>query len=88
MGYEVISKAGNGGLLEPLGLINFGSCSEKNKCDETNSGCNSGCPKGTGCDIDVPVNGSCGGGNKDFKCTRNGGCNPCMSTKSSRFSQY
>lgn len=43
-----------------------------------------------GCYIppDVPENGSCDGENKDFKCTRNGGCNPCMSIKSSRFNQY
>lgn len=28
------------------------------------------------------------GGNKDFRCTRDGACNPCMAVKSSRFKNY
>lgn len=87
MGYEVLSKSNPSGMLEPMST-NFFSCSpNEGKCSPTNRNC-SGCGEGAGCNLDVPVNGSCGGGHKDFKCTRNGGCAACDMIRSSRFVQY
>lgn len=86
MGYEVISRVGGG--IDPMST-NFIACStNEGGCSHKDNNCK-GCAKGQGCDIDAPINGKCdGGGHKDFKCTRDGGCNPCMGIKSSRFSQY
>lgn len=80
MGYEVISSAGKGGVLDPLGDF---------ICVSKDTTCNKECDCGQDFGCNIPINGKCdGGGHKDFKCTRNGGCKVCEGIKSSRFSQY
>lgn len=84
MGYEVISRVGGG--IDPMST-NFIACStNEGGCSHKDKNCK-GC-QNNGCDIDAPINGKCDDGNRDFRCTRDGGCNPCAGIKSSRFSQY